>query len=483
MNTRSTVSAAFATLAVGALLTVVVAGTAPPPSEDAVKAMIGTGKFDEAVAGARERIAASPNDAQGYVLVANALLRKAQSKAGSAPGGGLAPISAADAAAIGKEIEKAIHFAPERKDLYLGLVELASDAGQDDAMVAQVGRAAKGFPGDVKMLTGLLGFASDDMQAGRSPRAGRILETLVEQYPKQPTAILALTSWLISRGQLDRATKVVQDGLKNLPGNATLHEALGDTSSYRLDFHSAVRSYAKATSLDPKRRSARLSYAAALHITDPREARTIAAALRDEGGPESAVPTLEVSPDGNPRSSTKISRAAAALVKSIDERSPEPLADFGLAKSLWQQGLGPQALAETEVALTKDPAQMEAWMLRASIFGGIGLDAQALEALDKAQAILDAVRDRSFAYSRDEVLAARGASLSRLGRNEEALAAFGKVSDPDRFAYSIGIVQEKLGHVEEARRLLEKVVASGSNSTEVEAARRRLAQEPYRKNP
>ena len=350
-------------------------------------------------------------------------------------------------------------------------------------MIGQVTRAAKGFPGDVKMLTPLLSFASDDMTAGRSARAGRILETLVEQYPKQPTAILALTSWMISRGQLDGASKVVQDGLKNLPGNAALHEALGDTSCYRLDFHSALRSYAKAVSLDSKRRSAQLSYAAVLQITDPHEARTIAVALRDQEGAGSPLPTLQVSPEGTIRSTSKVTRAAAALIKSIDERSPGPLSDYGLAKSLWQQGFEPQALAESEVALSKDPAQMEAWMLRANILSGIGLDAQALGALDKAQAILETATDRSFAYTKDEVFAARGVSLSRLGRNDEALAAFGKVSDPDRFAYPIAIVQERLGHVEEARRLLEKIVASGSNSTEVESARRRLAQDPYRKNP
>src|SRR5207244_4653348 len=95
---------------------------------------------------------------------------------------------------------------------------------------------------------------------------------------------------------------------------------------------------------------------------------------------------------------------------------------------------------------------------------------------------MDAAPDRASALTRDQVIASRAAIEAKLGKSEQALATYKRLSDPSRYSYRMGLLAERLGHIEEARALLEATITSGTNQSEIEAARGRLAGETYRKN-
>lgn len=451
------------------------------PTPEAIRALIAENRVEEAITASREKIAAQPKDPEGHVLLANALFKKARVTAGALPDGRPAPLSKADAEAIAAELEEGIRIAPTRKDIYLGLVDVWSAAGRDEDMLRQIQRSATQFPSDSKMMNGLLDYGFE-RQARGDAFAARIIETLYKSYPRAQETILGWSSYLLNTGDLDKSIQVLESGTVTNPGNAELQEALGDAYCYRLDFETAAKTYAKASAIDTKRRPVKLSWAAALHVFDPKSAHIVVDPLKDEGGKSGVAPTMQMGKDGV-KMPGRITRAAEQLVRALNNPQFGGIEAYTLAKAFWQSALAPAALAETQVALLKDPLIVEAWMLRADIFGRAGLDKQALDALERAEGIFDVAGSRTFAYSRDEVIAARAATLGRLGRDEDGVKAYKRTSDPSRYGYQTAILLERLGKTDEARELLEQVIAKGGNPAEVEAAKSRLNRDSYRKKP
>lgn len=458
------------------------ARAAGPPSlkSDAeIKALMGSGSWDEAIAAARARIAASPQEAEGHVLLGTALFHKARS---NPPAPGAPAISAAEADAISKELEAAIAIAPHRKDVYLGLIDVETAAGRDDRTLEQVKRSAAQFPADPRAAASLIEYGLE-RQNRKDPLAGPILQAVYQAYSRVPAVVMAYAQYVLSTGELDQAVEMLRTATTQVPNNLELLEALGDALGYKLDFGGAAKEYGTAAALDSTRRGVRLKWAAAVQISDPKSALILVEPLRNEAKTGAGAPTVQLK-DGALQSPSRITRCATMLWKVLSQASPSAVEVHNVAKTFLQSGFGPQALAQTQVALERNRNLIEAWMLRAEIFARVGLDKQALEALDKADGVFDTLDESARpAYSHDEVLAARAASQSRLGRNEDALASYSRMSDPGRYTYQMALVKEKLGRLEEARTLLEKVAVTGLVPSEVEAAKARLESEPYRKKP
>lgn len=463
----------FSALTLASALTLHAAPASSAPTDAEIKGLIAGRRWDEAMAGARERIAANPKEPEGHVLLGTAMFHKAR---GGAPPGATPAISAADADAISKELEAAITLAPQRKDVYLGLIDVETAAGRDERVLEQVKRSAAQFPADPKMAVSLIEYGLE-RRSRKDPLAGPLLQAVYQGYPRQPEAIIAYAQHIMSSGELDQATELLRTALAQAPKNIDLLEALGDALGYWLDFEAAAKQYGTAAALDTTRRGVRLKWAAALHSSDPKAALVLVTPLRTEAGASTTVPLK----DGALQTPGRIERCATSLWKVLSQPSPSTLEVYNLAKSFLQSGFDPQALAETQVALARDSSRIEFWMLRAEIYARAGLDGPALEALDKADAVFDTVKQgASPAFSHDEVLAARAAAQSRLGRNEDALATYRRMGDASRYAYQVALVNEKMGNVEAARALLEKVAVTGLVPAEVEAAKARLETEPYR---
>ncbi len=442
--------------------------------------MIAQNRVTEAIEASRALIAANPGDPDAHVLLSNALLRKGRIAARPDRNGAPTPIARADADAAAAELEAAIKLSPLRKDVYLGLIDVWTAAADDDAVLKQVRRTAAQFPGDFKVMNGLLDYGFE-RQIRNDPLAGPILEAVHGAYPAQPDAILAWASFLLNHDDLDRSRGVLEAGTKSAPGNATLLESLGDAHCYGLDFEGAAKQYSRASTIEPKLRAVRLKWAATLHILDPKSALVVLDQLNVDAKSGGRVPTMQLGKDGKGQSRTD--RGAAILLRLLNDPDLSAIDTIGAAKGLWAIGLAPESLAETQVGLLKDPVMVEAFMLRAEILTRAGLDTQAAEALARADASFDAAKGRSFAYSRDEVARARGETLARLGRDEEALAAYGRATDTGRVAFAMAKLAEKLGRTDEARALFEKAAASSPVPAEAEAAKSRLQQAPYRAKP
>lgn len=455
-------------------------------TEASIKAMITSGDITRAIEASRLRVAADPKDADAHVLLANALLRKATLTAQALPrrpDGSPAPIAAGDADAIVKELELAIRIVPERKDLYFGLIELAQTAGHEDEMIRQIERAAKTFPVDPLMTQGLLDYASEAMERRENALATRIIETVHTSYPHEPEATLAWASVLLNRGELEHAVQALQAGADAAPRSSSIFQSLGDASCYQINFAAAAKYYARALSLDPTSDASRLSWAAALQVSDPQGARTIVEPLWGGETKSLKAPMAEMVLDPQAKGKNRTDAAGKMLYRAIARPGLGAFDAYSLARSLWQAGFPAPALAETEVALAKDPALVEAQVLRAEIYSRLGMPREALEAAQRAESIFDAAGERTFALTRDEVIATRAAIEAKLGKNEDALASYARTSDPTRYSYQMALVAERLGRIDQARALLEKTIASGTNPAEIDSARARLAGDTYRKKP
>src|SRR5262249_58761323 len=112
----------------------------------------------DATAAARKRIGPTPQEADPHALLGTAMFLKARSKA---PASGGPAISTAEADAIIKELETAISIAPQRKDVYLGLIDVETAAGHDDRTLDAVKRTAAQFPADPKAAASLIEYALD----------------------------------------------------------------------------------------------------------------------------------------------------------------------------------------------------------------------------------------------------------------------------------------------------------------------------------
>ena len=79
-------------------------------------------------------------------------------------------------------------------------------------------------------------------------------EMLVRAVGHEPTngAYVDSLGWVYFRlGNLDLAEKYLTDATRLMPGDATVHEHLGDVLAKRGDMDRALRSYKTALSLDP----------------------------------------------------------------------------------------------------------------------------------------------------------------------------------------------------------------------------------------
>lgn len=455
--------------------------TLAAPTQDEIRTMIEQNRTDEALAAAREMIKANPADADARVLAANAMLRKARLVAGTDYNGTPRPIAAADADAIAAELELAIKTSPVRKDLYLGIIDVRTSAAQDQLVVSEVKRAAQLFPNDLKMMNGLLDYGYE-RQHRSDPTARPILDAIHQAYPKQVEAVMAWSSYLLNANDLAGSSAALEAGLRSVGDDSSLLDAAGDARTYALDFDGAAKRYSRAAAVDPKLKSVRLKWAAILGILDPKSSIVLLEQLGADVRSSGKVPTIALGgSDG--KTPSRVERAASILLRAAGKASPSATEIYTTAKSLWALGLPIETLTEASLATLRDPLLVEGFMLQSEVFTRAGLDSQAAEALAKADAVFVAAKDRTFAYSHDEVLGALAASLSRAGRPEDALAVYQRSEEPDKHAFAMALLQEQLGRTEAARALFEKVAASNANLAESKAAKERLAQDRYRKQP
>ena len=192
-------------------------------------------------------------------------------------------------------------------------------------------------------------------------------------------------------------------------------------------------------------------------------------------------PTFELGKDGAPKPPNRIAKAAAALVRAVTR----PRSRIRRVQSR-QDALAVRPRLpgnrETDIALTKDPNHLESLMLRADIFSRAGLDGPALESLDRAESILAAATDRTYAYTRDEIIAARAAAQSRLGRSEDALKTYKAASVPALHSYQMALLARGWDELKKRARSSSKSRLP-ARSPPSRAAKARLAQDPYRKSP
>ncbi|MDP2600163.1 MAG: tetratricopeptide repeat protein [Deltaproteobacteria bacterium] len=148
------------------------------------------------------------------------------------------------------------------------------------------------------------------------------------------------------------------------------------------------------------------------------------------------------------------------FLRGRDEEGAAFNIDFGKLKTDTDYRVEPELVEKKIYLATLDDRQLETNFLtnRGAVLKKLGRDEEALAAYDKAIAI-----DPNYAYAHNN----RGNVLEKLGRDQEALASFDKALAIDlneAFAhYNRGVVLCKLGRYEEALASFDKVIAIDPN--------------------
>ncbi len=445
----------------------------PPPSFESLKKLVLDSKLEEAEAGARARLAANPNDPDAHVVLANVARVQALDKRRA---GTLASdpesFNEESAALFRKalsELDAGIEAAPGRRDIWLGLCQIAVESGDPAAAVSAVERAAARFPKDASFGTALRENARPLLEAGNYTQAAAILDPIAKNNPDDVQTQLALGRSLALSGKTAEGIAALDRAITLQANDAEPHSQRAEIAALNGDFATAAMRYDSAATLDPKRLQARAAQIACQTLQNPMDAlktaRTVLNRYKD-------VPRAQV---GDPQALSLITEQR----KLLEVPAPAPLDILRVTRLLDAGRNTGGTAAGIALLLRRDRDMCEAHALMGHLRERLGQHDLALAAYTEARDAIDRQPGRSFGITRDELQAAIGHEDALLGHWEQSAAAFKDTKDPSQWAFEIGTALHHQGRYKDAAKQFEKA-ETGADAAKAEAARRRLSSAAYR---
>jgi tetratricopeptide (TPR) repeat protein len=444
---------------------------------DRLRALYFEGKLEEVEKECLKELQANPGEVDIRVTLANVYRKRGVDADADWEGRSLDPgqqlPGAASLARAVEELKTALQAAPERRDVWFGLCQMERERRDITGLVSCTESALQRFPEDPDLGPDLLSNLRPLVERSEFADAASALEPLAKKYPKSRETMLTYARSLYLSGRRAEGLDAIAKLSEILPEDPEVLYQRADLSAFDGDFVQAGIYFARASRLRARGGLGLLGAVASMHVLDPPAAlQMIRSTLNNWKNERVRAADAAFSVQATMR---KFDGVLAALPPSAQDT-------FLFAQELDQIGSPAGALAETVAALKLDPQIADARVLQGGLYARMERHDEAAAALTLALKALDENPDRSFGVTRDEILLALGREQYRLGKYEDALAAFRKTSRPGEHAWDTALATERLGRREEAARLLRKVVESGSPS-EAEQARRRLAAPPYKPAP
>ncbi|MDG2517550.1 tetratricopeptide repeat protein [Lysobacter soli] len=299
------------------------------------------GAAPEALAAAREAVAAQPQDATSHRLLAAALRL-----------GG-------DREAALSAIDQAIALAPEDSDLHLERAGLLLHERQLDEAQAALARATGLDPNQFPayIIQGHLALSRGDLD-----EAERLSRTASRIAPDHPHVAALEGGVAMRRGDVDRALSLISAAAERAPNDPQLRHALGFAYLAKGHFAFAEQAFRTQLEQDPSSRPLRLLVADLLRRQGrPGEAADELAPLLD--GENATAPMhrlvgeLELEAARNERALPRLRQAFAA--QPLDRRNLLPLLEA------WRrQGLLDEARTTLDAALEDHVENADLWRAR-----------------------------------------------------------------------------------------------------------------------
>jgi tetratricopeptide (TPR) repeat protein len=299
------------------------------------------GAAPEALAAAREAVAAQPQDATSHRLLAASL------RLGGDREGALAAI------------DQAIALAPEDATLHLERAGLLLHERQLDEAQAALARTTGLDPNQFPayIIQGHLALARGDLD-----EAARLSRTAARIAPDHPHVAALEGGLAMRRGDADRALSIISAAAERAPGDPQLRHAMGFAYLAKGHFAFAEQAFRSQLELDPGSRPLRLLVADLIRRQGrPGEAADELAPLL-EGG-QATVPMqrmvgeLELEAGRNDRALALLRQAFAA--QPLDRRNVLPLLEAWRRLSLFDE-----ARTTLDAALEEHPASADLWRAR-----------------------------------------------------------------------------------------------------------------------
>ncbi|BDU14985.1 tetratricopeptide repeat protein [Lysobacter auxotrophicus] len=299
------------------------------------------GAAPEALAAAREAVAAQPQDATSHRLLAAAL------RLGGDREGALSAI------------DQAIALAPEDSDLHLARAGLLLHERQLDEAQAALARSTGLDPNQFPayIIQGHLALARGDLD-----EAARLSRTAARIAPDHPHVAALEGGVAMRKGEVDRALSVISSAAERAPNDPQLRHALGFAYLAKGHFAFAEQAFRTQLEQDPTSRPLRLLVADLLRRQGrPGDAADELAPLLD--GNDVTVPMqrmvgeLHLEAGRNDRALPLLRQAFAA--QPLDRRNVLPLLEA------WRrEGSLDEARSTLDAALEEHPEAADLWRAR-----------------------------------------------------------------------------------------------------------------------
>ena len=353
------------------------------------------GAAPEALAAAREAVAAQPQDANSHRLLASALRR-----------GG-------DRDAALSAIDQAIALAPEDSDLHLERAGLLLHERQLDEAQAALARATGLDPNQFTayIIQGHLALARQDLD-----EAARLARTAARIAPDHPHVAALEGGVAMRRGDTDRALALISAAAERVPNDPQLRHALGFAYLAKGHFAFAEQAFRTQLEQEPSSRPLRLLVAELLRRQGrPGDAAEELTPLLDSGNAtvpmQRLVGELELEAGRNDRALPLLRQAFAA--QPLDRRNLLPLLEA------WRrQNLFDEARTTLDAALEEHAEAADLWRARL-LFEEFASDA--------ARSVIE--RWRAAMPEFVPALEAQGTLLDQVGETDAAEAIARRITE------------------------------------------------------
>ncbi len=299
------------------------------------------GAADEALTAARDAVAAQPQDATSYRLLAAALRL------------------AGDREAALAAIDHAIGLAPDDANLHMERAGLLLHERQLDEAQAALARATGLDPNQFPayIIQGHLAIARGDLD-----EAERLARTASRIAPDHPYVAAIEGTLAMRRGDADRALSILSGAAERAPGDPQLRHALGFAYLAKGHFAFAEQAFRSLMENDPDSRPLRILVADLVRRQGrPGEAADqLAPLLEGEGvsaGMRRLVGELELEAGRNERAVELLRQAFAA--QPLDRRFVLPLLEAWRRLALFDE-----ARTTLDAALAQHPQAEDLWRAR-----------------------------------------------------------------------------------------------------------------------
>ena len=353
------------------------------------------GAAPEALAAAREAVAAQPQDANSHRLLAAALRLGGEREAA---------LSA---------IDQAIALAPEDSDLHLERAGLLLHERQLDEAQAALARATGLDPNQFPayIIQGHLALGRGDLE-----EAARLARTASRIAPEHPHVAALEGGVAMRRGDVDRALSLISTAAERAPNDPQLRHSLGFAYLAKGHFAFAEQAFRRLLEQDPTSRPLRVLVADLLRRQGrPGEAADELAPLLE--GADTTVPMqrlvgeLELQAGRNDRALALLRQTFAA--QPLDRRNVLPLLEAWRRENLFDE-----ARTTLDAALEEHPEAADLWRARL-LFEEFASDA-AREVIERWRAAMP-----DFVPA----LEAQGTLHDRLGQADEAEAIARRITE------------------------------------------------------